>query len=80
MNKYILTVSCQSTRGIVAALSGYLAEKGCNLVDASQFDALDTGRFFMRRIMCASLWFSKNLQVRTSLRMRRKRGVRQGYR
>ncbi|GLS20438.1 formyltetrahydrofolate deformylase [Labrys miyagiensis] len=48
VNNYILTVSCQSTRGIVAALSGYLAEKGCNLVDASQFDALDSGRFFMR--------------------------------
>jgi formyltetrahydrofolate deformylase len=48
VNKFILTVSCQSTRGIVAALSGYLAEKGCNLVDASQFDALDSGRFFMR--------------------------------
>jgi formyltetrahydrofolate deformylase len=48
VNRYILTVSCRSTRGIVAALSGYLAEKGCNLVDSSQFDSLDTGRFFMR--------------------------------
>ncbi|ANM07464.1 formyltetrahydrofolate deformylase 3 (plasmid) [Rhizobium phaseoli] len=43
-----LTVSCKSTRGIVAAISSYLAEKGCNIIDSSQFDDLDTGKFFMR--------------------------------
>lgn len=48
MTSYVLTVSCQSTRGIVAAISGYLADMGCNIVDSSQFDDLDTGRFFMR--------------------------------
>ncbi|SEI21029.1 formyltetrahydrofolate deformylase [Rhizobium tibeticum] len=48
MTKFTLTVTCKSTRGIVAALSGYLAEAGCNIVDSSQFDDLDTGRFFMR--------------------------------
>ncbi|WP_176946112.1 formyltetrahydrofolate deformylase [Bradyrhizobium sp. Rc2d] len=48
MNKFTLTVSCNSRRGIVAAISGYLAGKGCNIVDSSQFDDLDTGRFFMR--------------------------------
>jgi len=48
MKSYVLTVSCKSTRGIVAAISGYLAEQGCNIVDSSQFDDLDTGQFFMR--------------------------------
>jgi formyltetrahydrofolate deformylase len=48
VTNFVLTVSCKSTRGIVAALSGYLAEQGCNIVDSSQFDDLDTGRFFMR--------------------------------
>lgn len=48
MTSYVLTVSCKSTRGIVAAISGYLAAKGCNIVDSSQFDDLGTGRFFMR--------------------------------
>lgn len=48
MTKFVLTVTCPSTRGIVAAISGYLAEKGCNIVDSSQFDDLETGRFFMR--------------------------------
>jgi formyltetrahydrofolate deformylase len=48
MTKFTLTVTCKSTRGIVAALSGYLADAGCNIVDSSQFDDLDTGKFFMR--------------------------------
>ncbi|NWJ27012.1 formyltetrahydrofolate deformylase [Rhizobium sp. RM] len=48
MTTYVLTVACKSTRGIVAAISGYLAEKGCNIVDSSQFDDLQTGKFFMR--------------------------------
>ncbi|MDF0699590.1 formyltetrahydrofolate deformylase [Rhizobium sp. MC63] len=48
MKSLVLTVSCKSTRGIVAAISSYLAEKGCNIVDSSQFDDLDTGKFFMR--------------------------------
>jgi formyltetrahydrofolate deformylase len=48
MAQYILTVTCKSTRGIVAAISGYLAEQGCNIVDSSQFDDLETGSFFMR--------------------------------
>ncbi|MFB2550223.1 formyltetrahydrofolate deformylase [Ensifer soli] len=48
MTSYVLTVSCQSTRGIVAAITGYLAEKGCYISDSSQFDDLETGLFFMR--------------------------------
>lgn len=48
MQNYVLTVSCQSKLGIVAAISGYLAGKGCNIVDSAQFDDLDTGKFFMR--------------------------------
>ena len=48
MTNFVLTVTCKSTRGIVAALSGFLAERGCNIIDSSQFDDLGTGRFFMR--------------------------------
>ncbi|WP_112610828.1 formyltetrahydrofolate deformylase (plasmid) [Rhizobium sp. WW22] len=48
MTSYVLTVACKSTRGIVAAISNYLADQGCNIVDSSQFDDLDTGMFFMR--------------------------------
>ncbi len=48
MKSYVLTVTCTSTRGIVAAITGFLAEKGCYITDSSQFDDLETGLFFMR--------------------------------
>ncbi|MGW9231716.1 formyltetrahydrofolate deformylase [Pseudorhizobium sp. NPDC055634] len=48
MTNYVLTVTCNSTRGVVAAISGFLADKGCNIIDSSQFDDLDTNKFFMR--------------------------------
>jgi formyltetrahydrofolate deformylase len=48
MTKYCLTVTCPTTRGIVAAIAGFLAENGCNITDSSQFDDMQTGRFFMR--------------------------------
>ncbi|CZT37428.1 formyltetrahydrofolate deformylase [Rhizobium sp. 9140] len=48
MNPFVLTVTCASRRGIVAAISTYLADKHCNIVDSAQFDDLETGRFFMR--------------------------------
>ncbi len=48
MTHYVLTVKCKSIRGIIAAISVYLTEKGCNIIDSSQFDDLQTGMFFMR--------------------------------
>ncbi|MER9664404.1 formyltetrahydrofolate deformylase [Mesorhizobium sp. M0159] len=48
MNSFVLTISCKSTRGIVAAVTSYLAEKGCNITDSSQFDDLQAAMFFMR--------------------------------
>src|SRR6056297_3556710 len=48
MSRYALTVTCKSTRGIVAAVSGFLAENGCNITDSAQFDDPQTGNFFMR--------------------------------
>lgn len=48
MSKYTLTVTCQSTRGIVGAIGGFLAENGCNITDSAQYDDMQNGRFFMR--------------------------------
>ena len=48
MTKICLTVTCPSTRGVVAAISTFLAAKGCNINDSSQFDDRETGQFFMR--------------------------------
>ncbi|MCB9959134.1 MAG: formyltetrahydrofolate deformylase [Rhodospirillaceae bacterium] len=48
MTKYCLTVTCESRRGVVAAIAAYLAEQGCNITDSAQFDDPETGNFFMR--------------------------------
>ncbi|MDH4874458.1 formyltetrahydrofolate deformylase [Pseudomonas sp. BN515] len=52
-NKYILLLSCPNKAGIVAAVSNYLYEQGSNILDAQQFDDLDTNRFFMRVVFDA---------------------------
>ena len=48
MSQFVLTVTCPSTRGIVAAIATYLADNGCNITDSSQFDDPETGNFFTR--------------------------------
>ncbi|OUS21039.1 formyltetrahydrofolate deformylase [Litorivita pollutaquae] len=48
MQGYALTVKCPSARGIVAAISAYLTDLGCNITDSAQYDDLETGHFFMR--------------------------------
>ncbi|MGH1369788.1 MAG: formyltetrahydrofolate deformylase [Maritimibacter sp.] len=48
MSTYALTVTCPSTRGIVAAIANFLADSGCNITDSAQFDSPQTGQFFMR--------------------------------
>ena len=51
-NEFVLTLSCPDAPGIVFAVSGFLVEEGCNIVDSQQFgDVQDddgSGRFFMR--------------------------------
>src|SRR4051812_5433797 len=48
MTPFVLTLSCPDRPGIVAAVSGVLAERDCNIVESQQFGDRDTGRFFMR--------------------------------
>ncbi len=43
-----LTLSCADRPGLVAAVAGFLAANGGNILDAQQFDDLETQRFFMR--------------------------------
>ncbi len=45
---FILAFSCPNRPGIVAGVSTFLFEKGCNILEAQQFDDTETGRFFMR--------------------------------
>ena len=46
--QYILTLSCPNKPGIVAAVATCLFEHGCNILDAQQFDSLETRTFFAR--------------------------------
>ncbi|GGF73181.1 formyltetrahydrofolate deformylase [Azorhizobium oxalatiphilum] len=49
--QFILTLSCPNRPGIVAAVSTFLFEKGCNILEAQQFDDTESGRFFMRVVL-----------------------------
>jgi formyltetrahydrofolate deformylase len=44
----ILTLSCPDRPGIVARVTTFLFERGCNILDAQQYDDEETGTFFMR--------------------------------
>ena len=45
---YILTATCDSRMGTVAAVSGFLAAQQCYITDMQQFDDVLSGRFFLR--------------------------------
>ena len=44
----ILRLSCPDRMGIVAAVSAFLVDHSCNIVESAQFGDPDTRRFFMR--------------------------------
>jgi formyltetrahydrofolate deformylase len=46
--EYILTLSCTDTPGLVFAVTGYLVQHSCNILQNQQFDDRLTGLFFMR--------------------------------
>jgi len=46
--QFTLSLSCPNRPGIVAAVSTYLFEQSCNILDAQQFDDTESRNFFMR--------------------------------
>jgi formyltetrahydrofolate deformylase len=50
----ILTLSCPDRPGIVARVSQFLFERGCNIVDAQQFEDQLAKTFFMRVVFDAA--------------------------
>jgi formyltetrahydrofolate deformylase len=44
----VLRLQCPDSLGLVARVSGFLSEHGCNIVDAQQFNDDANARFFMR--------------------------------
>jgi formyltetrahydrofolate deformylase len=47
-HSFILTLSCADRPGIVHAVSGFLFERGANILDSAQFGDRYTSEFFMR--------------------------------
>ena len=50
---HILTLTCVDRVGIVAAVSGFLAERSGFIIDSQQYADLEAGRFFMRVVFAA---------------------------
>lgn len=46
--EHVLTLDCPETPGIVHAVSGFLVDHGCDIVELHQFDDRREGHFFMR--------------------------------
>ena len=46
--RFVLTLSCDDRRGIVAAVANSIASQDCNIVESAQYGDPETGRFFMR--------------------------------
>lgn len=45
---HVLTLDCAESPGIVSAVSGFLADHGCDIIDNKQFDDWRGQHFFMR--------------------------------
>jgi formyltetrahydrofolate deformylase len=54
MSKYVLTIACPDTTGLVAAVSGFLRDNACFIDDSSQYGDPATQRFFMRAVFTRS--------------------------
>ena len=50
INNYIFTGTCRAGSGVVAAVTGYLAERNCYICALEQFDDESTDIFFMRAV------------------------------
>lgn len=48
MSRYLLTLSCPDRIGIVADVSRFFVEHGCNILESAQYGDPENGRFFMR--------------------------------
>jgi len=64
----VLTLSCPDRPGIVASVSAFLFANGQNILDAQQFDDVETGRFFMRVVFEAATSAPSLDSLRTGFR------------
>src|SRR5260370_1184892 len=53
-HQFVLILPCPDRSGIVSAVSTFLAHNGQNILDAQQFNDVETGHFFMRVVFNAA--------------------------
>src|ERR1700744_1569578 len=53
-HQYVLTLSGPDRPGIVSAVSTFLTHNGQNILDAQQFNDVETKKFFMRVVFTAA--------------------------
>jgi formyltetrahydrofolate deformylase len=63
-DQFILTLSCPNRPGIVAGVSTFLFEKGCNILEAQQFDDTESKRFFMRVVFNVAIGEASAAEIR----------------
>ena len=51
--RYIITLTCPDTTGIVARIAGFLADAGGWIVEAGYHSDVDSGWFFTRQVVRA---------------------------
>jgi formyltetrahydrofolate deformylase len=50
LDEQILVVTCPDRRGVVAAVSGFLADHGASIVESNHFNDATSDRFYMRTV------------------------------
>jgi len=64
INNYIFTGTCRAGSGVVAAVTGYLAERNCYICALEQFDDESTDIFFMRAVFRPQHWSPEIDEIR----------------
>ncbi|MFO1013341.1 MAG: formyltetrahydrofolate deformylase [Caulobacteraceae bacterium] len=59
--RYVLTLSCPDQIGIVADVSRFLVQMGCNITESGQYNDQGNGRFFLRNTFESTKGVSLNL-------------------
>lgn len=62
--EHVLTLDCPERPGIVRAVSGYLYDHGCDIIDNKQFGDRRAGHFFMRvhTVVSGGEWTTEELR------------------
>ncbi|MHA7269533.1 formyltetrahydrofolate deformylase [Arthrobacter sp. HLT1-20] len=59
--EHVLTLDCAESSGIIHAVSGFLLERGCNVLDVKQYGDSNKSHFFLRIRFCSP---AQSLDVR----------------